>query len=323
MARQTGGARRTARLRRTLIRAAALILIVVVVLPIVAGPLGLAASPLPPAGRPVAIASGYRLNVLDEGSGPAVMLIHGLPGSAYDWAALPAMLRSAGCRVIRYDRVGYGHSDRRRDDEEHRLDVNGAELAQLIEALRLDRVVLAGWSYGGGVAIETASHSSRVTGVALLGSIGPATPQPTRVPRVVEWPRRWAVEAGLPARAGILMFARLAFNSSPPDGWPSHALSVIGAPGVVHTFSEEARRMDPASLRLAPLAGMPVSIIHGTADRLSPVSTAEDLKRRLPAARLVTPPDASHMLPDTHPSLLRAELVDLASRTGHACRPPI
>ena len=310
-----------ARVRRTLKRVALAILIVVIVMPIAAGPLGIGAAPLPAAGTPLTLPGGYRVNVLDEGTGPAIILIHGLPGSAYDWDPLPALLRAAGCRVIRYDRLGYGHSDRRRADDEHRVDVNGIELAQLIDVLRLERVVLAGWSYGGGVAIEALGRSSRVAGVALLGSIGPATPPPLQLPRAVEWPRRWAVASGLPARVGILAFARLAFNASPPDGFTAHALSVIGANGVVHTFSEEAVRMDPASLRVAPLSQVPVTIVHGTADRLSPMIAAEDLKRRVPSARLVPVPEGSHMLPNTHPAVIRDELVDLVRRTGSACQP--
>jgi pimeloyl-ACP methyl ester carboxylesterase len=309
------------RVRRTLKRLALTLLSVIVVMPLVAGPLGLGAAPLPSAGTLVTLPGGYRVNVLDEGTGPAVILVHGLPGSAYDWEPLPGLLRAAGCRVIRYDRVGYGHSDRRRDDVEHRVDVNGLELARLIDMMQLDRVVLAGWSYGGGVAVEAMGRSSRVTGVALLGSIGPATPPPMQVPRAVEWPRRWAVASGLPARAGILAFARLAFNASPPEGFTSHALSVIGASGVVHTFSEEAVRMAPASLPVRPLARIAVTVVHGTADRLSPVIAAEDLKRRVPSARLVTVPDGSHMLPNTHPALIRDELVDLVRRTGDACQP--
>lgn len=308
------------RFRRALKRLALSLLAVVVVMPLVAGPLGLGAAPLPPAGTLVTLPVGYRVNVLDEGTGPAIILVHGLPGSAYDWEPLPTLLRAAGCRVIRYDRVGYGHSDRRRDDAGHRVDVNGTDLTQLIEALHLERVVLAGWSYGGGVAIEATGRSSRVTGVALLGSIGPATPRPMQVPEAVEWPRRWAVASGLPARAGILLFARVAFNASPPDGFTSHALSVIGASGVVHTFSEEAVRMDPPSLQVAPLAQVAVTIVHGAADRLSPVIAAEDLKQRVPSARLVTVPEGSHMLPNTHPALIRDELVDLVRRTGDACQ---
>jgi hypothetical protein len=50
------------------------------------------------------------------------------------------------------------------------------------------------------------------------------------------------------------------------------------------------------------------------------VIAAEDLKRRVPSARLVTVRDGSHMLPNTHPALLRDELVALVQRTGRVCQ---
>ena len=79
--------------------------------------------------------------------------------------------------------------------------------------------------------------------------------------------------------------------------------------------------MDPASLQVAPLSQVAVTILHGTADRLSPVIAAEDLKRRVPSARLVPVPEGSNMLPNTHPALVRDELVDLVRRTGGTCQP--
>lgn len=70
------------RVRRMLKRVAVATLIRIVVLPNVAGPLGLGAAPLPSAGHLMLLPGGYRVNVLGDGSGPAVLLIHGLPGSA-------------------------------------------------------------------------------------------------------------------------------------------------------------------------------------------------------------------------------------------------
>ena len=72
---------------------------------------------LPPPGRRVALASGVAVNVVEEGAGPAVVLVHGHPGSAYDWRVLAPALAARGFRAIAYDRVGYGRSDARRDGE--------------------------------------------------------------------------------------------------------------------------------------------------------------------------------------------------------------
>ena len=39
---------------------------------------------LPPPGRLVQLSGGAQLNVLDSGQGPVIVLVHGLPGCAYD-----------------------------------------------------------------------------------------------------------------------------------------------------------------------------------------------------------------------------------------------
>jgi hypothetical protein len=109
--------------------------VILLTAPLWAPRLALGAGPLPPRGARVAIARGYGINVLDEGVGPPVVLVHGLPGSAYDWRPLPEQLVAAGFRVIRYDRVGYGHSDRRTEGERHSIERNAGELLELLPAL--------------------------------------------------------------------------------------------------------------------------------------------------------------------------------------------
>ena len=128
------------------------VVIVLATAPLWAPRVGLGLPLPPPPGTVVPIPGGHRLNVIDEGSGPSVVLVHGLPGSAHDWRPLPEQLIAAGFRVIRYDRVGYGHSSRRRAGESHAIDSNATDVLQLIAALQLDAPVLVGWSYGGAVA---------------------------------------------------------------------------------------------------------------------------------------------------------------------------
>ena len=54
---------------------------------------------LPPAGRRVAVAPGTSVNVINEGHGQPIVLVHGHPGSAYDCAPLQHAL--GGARVPR------------------------------------------------------------------------------------------------------------------------------------------------------------------------------------------------------------------------------
>ena len=76
-------------------------LLVLVVAAIALPPLWFALFPvrppdLPPPGRLVEVAPGVRVNVIEEGSGPPVVLIHGHPATAYDWQPLMHELAARG-----------------------------------------------------------------------------------------------------------------------------------------------------------------------------------------------------------------------------------
>jgi len=274
---------------------------------------GLAPRPLPPAGRLVRV-GGHRVNVLDEGRGLPVVLVHGLPGSAYDWSPFSQRLLDAGFRVIRYDRVGYGHSDRRARDAAHTLDANAAELLDLLTAVGAESPLLVGWSYGGGVALMAARQDrSAIGGVVLVGSIGPTTTKDWPLPDFVEWPRRWAVSAGFPARTAAALFGRRVFNGAPPAGWADHAVSLLAAPGVIHSWMMEANQMDVTSLHPHDV-DVPTTIVQGDADVLSPMDVATTLHRAIPSSSLVAVSGGTHMLPNTHADLLVNQVRMLASR---------
>jgi non-heme chloroperoxidase len=283
--------------------------------PLWAPRVGLGPPPLPAAGQRISLPSGYHLNVIDEGTGAAVILVHGLPGSAYDWQPLPERLRAAGFRVIRYDRVGYGHSDRRRTDGEHHLDANARELLELIAMLELHSPIVAGWSYGGGVALRAAAESpSAIGAIGLIGSIGPTTTMGSpRVKRVLEPVRRWALASGLPARAVIRLLGPIFFSGGAvPAWWPSHALAVIAAPGALHTWHMEETYSDAS--RLVPeRIGVPTVIIHGTADNNVAPATAGELHGRIRGSRLLQVEGGSHMLPNTHAELVVQALKELVT----------
>jgi pimeloyl-ACP methyl ester carboxylesterase len=274
--------------------------------------LGLAPQPLPPAGRFVTV-DGYRINVIDEGHGVPVVLVHGLPGSAYDWSPLPERLQAAGFRVIRYDRVGYGYSDRRTDDAQHTLATNARELRALLTTLHLDAPILVAWSYGGGVAVTAAADNpDAIGGLVLVASIGPSA-SPGWQPAFVEWPRRWAVASGVPARIATALLIRYMFRGTPPAGFTEHALSVIGAPGVIHTWTTEERYMDGGGMHPERVT-TPAIVVHGDADVNVPVAVGDDLHPRLRSSTMVRVPGGTHMLPNTHADVLVEQVMKLALR---------
>ena len=64
-----------------------------------------APSTLPAPGIRVPVAAEVAVNVLDEGSGSPVVLVHGTSGNAYDWRVLTPLLNAAGLRTISYDQL--------------------------------------------------------------------------------------------------------------------------------------------------------------------------------------------------------------------------
>src|SRR5262249_32743677 len=132
----------------------------------------------PPPGRNVAIGNNLTLNLTEIGSGTPVVLVHGLPSCAADWALVPAKLAALGHRVIVYDRAGYGYSSRPDPTpDRYTYSSNARDLTALLESLNIERAALVGWSYGGAVVQTVAQqHPDRVSRLVLLAAVGPAQP---------------------------------------------------------------------------------------------------------------------------------------------------
>ena len=95
-----------------------------------------------------------------------MILIHGAGGSSLGWHSL--LRRMPGIKVIAPDLPGHGKSD-----GAGRQSINdyACDIYDLIHALKLPRVILAGHSMGGAVAIQTALIApERVSGLIVVSS---------------------------------------------------------------------------------------------------------------------------------------------------------
>ena len=111
--------------------------------------------------------SGVRMSILEAGTGPPALALHGLGGTKGSFLPTVAALASR-FRVIALDLPGFGDSDKPIGAAyDARFFANAA--IDLMDALELQRVHLIGNSLGGRVALETALlHPGRVGRVALL-----------------------------------------------------------------------------------------------------------------------------------------------------------
>ncbi len=110
---------------------------------------------------------------LGTGDGPPVLLLHGFPYSIESYVEVAPMLAARGCRVIVPYLRGFGStyfldSDTPRSGEQAAL---GVDLIALMDALRLNRAVVAGYDWGGRAAcVAAALWPERFTGLVSVNS---------------------------------------------------------------------------------------------------------------------------------------------------------
>ena len=309
-----------------MLRRVLMALLVLVVAAIGVPPLWYTAFPypapdLPPPGRLVEVEPGVHVNVIEEGSGPPVVLVHGHPATGYDWQPLMHELAARGRLAIAYDRVGYGRSDGRTNDA-YTVAANADELLGLLKALQLEHVELVGWSYGGGTAIAAARKDpSRIDRLVLIGSVGPGIEERDAPPAAVMAFMRgpglsWLASVPPLGRRFQAMMTGVAFSPEGiTPGYLDQLAANFAAPHTLQTYRSEGGDLDgtadidPAALTL------PVLVIHGADDHLVPVAVGRTLAEHAPNARLWVIPQAGHMLPLTRPSKLADHLVAFAD--GH------
>ncbi len=107
--------------------------------------------------------NGVNLHLVDEGEGPAVLLLHGFPDSSKLWRhQIPALVQ-AGFRAIAPDLRGFGQSDMPAGVENYALPVILQDVLGILNELQIDRahVVAHDWGAAAGWLLA-ALHPDRV-----------------------------------------------------------------------------------------------------------------------------------------------------------------
>jgi pimeloyl-ACP methyl ester carboxylesterase len=127
-----------------------------------------------------------KLSYKDYGNGRPVVLIHGWPLSKDMWEYQIDDLVGAGLRVIKYDRRGFGKSDKPWDGYDY--DTLTDDLHALVEGLDLKDAMLVGFSMGGGEAVRYLSRygTERVSGLVLVSAVTPFLAKTADNPEGVE-----------------------------------------------------------------------------------------------------------------------------------------
>ena len=237
-----------------------------------------------------------RLAVAEAGdpAGPAVVLLHGLTGTRRYVVMGSSVLSRACHRVIVYDARGHGRSAPAPAPEAYGYDELAADLEAVLDALGVDRAVLAGASMGAHTIVRLAlTRPERVAGLVAI--------TPSHLPGAEADPERlarWdALARGL-REGGVDGFVAAYGDGAVPERWRDTVLTVVRQrlsrhrhPEAVADALEAVPRSRPFA-SLEELAGIdvPVTVVasRDEADPGHPYAVGEEWAAALPAARLVS-----------------------------------
>jgi pimeloyl-ACP methyl ester carboxylesterase len=258
-----------------------------------------------------------RLSAIELGEGPAAVLLHGQPGSSGDWGPV-ARLLAPRMRVLAPDRPGYG----RTGGPAAGFRENAGAVLEMLDEAGVESAVVVGHSWASGVALALAiDHPERVRALVLVSPVAPTIPA-DRTDRLLARPLVGAAVArvgfgitgfGL-ALPPVRRVARTTVPALPPEQVAATAAAWRGR-SAWRSFHAEQRALVDELPGLAPRLGAiaaPTTILHGTRDRVSPPAHGRELARRIPGARLVEAPGASHMLPQQRPELVAEQIAAAA-----------
>ena len=235
--------------------------------------------------------AGHCVHYLARGpaGGPVVVLVHGLGGQAEDWRNLAPYLAKAGFRVYLPDLPGYGRSERPADFS-YSMHDEAEAVVGFLDALGLHRVDLGGWSMGGWIVQIIANEApGRVARLMLFDSAGIyAVPD-------------WDTQLFMPANVEQVGQLEALLMPHPPN-MPGFVARDILRLSIEHR--RVVQRAMAAMLtgrdvtdNMLPEMKMPVLILWGAEDRITPLNLAEKMHRLVPQSELDVVAGCGHLAP--------------------------
>jgi pimeloyl-ACP methyl ester carboxylesterase len=235
--------------------------------------------------------AGHRVHYFVEGppEGRAVVLVHGLGGHAEDWRNLAPVVARWGFRVYLPDLPGYGRSEQPKDFS-YSVHDEAEVVVGFMDAVGIQDADLGGWSLGGAVAQHVAArHPERVRKLILFDSEG-----------INEAPK-WDVSLLMPKTPADLDRMDALLMPHPPSVPAYIARDILrrskNDAWVIHRVIDTMRNGSDATDKLLPGLKMPVLILWGELDRITPVSQGMRISALVPQSQIEIFPGCGHLAP--------------------------
>jgi len=252
----------------------------------------------------------------DAGAGPPLLLLHGFPHDRALWAPQRALARRA--RVIAPDLRGFGASAAA-GAPPTTLDAHADDAAALLDALGIERAVVGGLSMGGYIAFAFwRRHRARVAAL-LLADTRPGADDAAGIAR-----RRELIAAarrdGARAVADAMMPGLLGKTTRARRPGVEREMRAIceRAPVAGIVGALEAMIARPDSTPDLATIDVPVQIVVGAEDVLTPPRESEAMHAAIRGSRLAVIPEAGHASNLEDPAAFNAVVEDFLRAIGRA-----
>lgn len=263
-----------------------------------------------------------RIACRDRGAGDPVVFLHGTPSHAYIWRKVVPAVEAQGYRVITYDLLGFGESERP-VDRDTSVAGQAVLLEQLLDHFGVERFTLVAHDIGGAIAqVFGTEHPARLEALILLDTVSYDSWPSETWREIIR--NHFDTYAAMPQDEFEAMLRRqLEMTVTDPANMAGETLEAYLAPhrgaiGRASFFEHQVRHYDSTYTerlvdRLDRLT-MPVRILWGAEDRWQPTTYAERLASDIPDAELVTIPEAGHFVIEDAPERVTEEILDVLSR---------
>jgi pimeloyl-ACP methyl ester carboxylesterase len=272
-----------------------------------------------PAERNTAEIDGRPLHYLRAGSGPPLLLLHGLLGGAFCWRLnLDGLSRQH--TIFAVDLPGLGACDAPKH-----LDCSMIAQAQrvlsLVEQLKLENVDVVGSSWGGAIAMFLAAQSRRVRSLVLAAPVNPWSDFGAGRIRFFKGQLGAALlRLAWPVSRPVHRIAVKRMYGDPrrvPVGTIEGYSAQVMQPGRVHSILNSLHNWENdvnALSQAIPQITAPSLLIWGTRDSAVDLRSAEQLRRALPASELKLVEGAGHLPFEETPGEFNRLVLDFVER---------
>jgi pimeloyl-ACP methyl ester carboxylesterase len=261
------------------------------------------------------------MRYLKAGSGPALILIHGLLGYSFSWRfVMPALAPHATLYAI--DNLGFGLSSAK-DGMNCGLPATSERVLQFAGALGIEGFDILGSSYGGAVAIMAAAIAvdrahPQVRRMILVGPVNPWSPHGRRLAPFVgsalgsvlfrKTIARWR---GFDSIWLSRMFGDV--KKIPPDSLDGYRIPIIENQAILHgsrVVKHWTADIDALEKVLPKTRHYSTLLMWGTKDRAVDYRSAEPLRKNFQNVRLVTFKGVGHLPYEEAPDEFNQALID-------------